>query len=122
VEVEREQDEPEPAELDPETRERRDAARAHVRTLGTGASARARLRFERFADALRIEVQRMGELMHDALGLGLAATQLGVLHRVWSTAHYPEDRWTALVNPLVDGVQRTDDLEAARRGCMSLPE
>ena len=24
----------------------------------------------------------MGELMHDALGIGLAATQVGVMHRV----------------------------------------
>ena len=34
----------------------------------------------------------MGELMHDALGVGLAATQLGVLHRVLVIAHTPRTR------------------------------
>ena len=33
----------------------------------------------------------MGELMHDALGVGLAATQLGVLHRVLVYRAYVED-------------------------------
>ncbi len=37
---------------------------------------------ERFDDALRDEVRRMGELMIDALGVGLAANQVGVLNRV----------------------------------------
>ena len=37
---------------------------------------------ERFDDALREEVERMGELMDDALGVGLAATQVGVVHRL----------------------------------------
>ena len=41
----------------------------------------------------------MGELMHDALGVGLAATQLGVLHRVLVYRAYAEDPVTALVNP-----------------------
>ncbi len=34
----------------------------------------------------------MGELMHDALGVGLAATQLGVLHRVLVYRAYPKTR------------------------------
>jgi peptide deformylase len=37
---------------------------------------------EVFDDRLREEVARMGALMNDALGIGLAATQVGVLHRV----------------------------------------
>ena len=39
----------------------------------------------------RAEVERMGELMHDALGVGLAATQLGVLHRVLVYRAYVDD-------------------------------
>jgi peptide deformylase len=119
VEVEREQDAPEPAELDPETRERRDAALAHVRKLGDPVLRASALPVERFDDALGREVQRMGELMHDALGVGLAATQLGVLHRVLVYRAYPEDPLTVLVNPTLDWA--SDELEAAEEGCLSLP-
>jgi peptide deformylase len=119
VEVEREQDAPEPAELDPETRARRDAALAHVRKLGDPVLRASALEVERFDDALRLEVQRMGELMHDALGVGLAATQLGVLHRVLVYRAYPEDPLTALVNPLIEWA--SEELEPAEEGCLSLP-
>jgi peptide deformylase len=119
VEVEREQDAPEPAELDAETRERRDRALAHVRKLGDPVLRASALPVERFDDALRAEVQRMGKLMHDALGVGLAATQLGVLHRVLVYRAYPEDPLTALVNPVIEW--RSDELEAAEEGCLSLP-
>src|SRR6202451_2078809 len=73
VEVEREQDAPE--ELDAETRARRDAALRHVRKLGDPVLRAKALPVERFDDALQEEIERMGELMHDALGVGLAATQ-----------------------------------------------
>jgi peptide deformylase len=119
VEVEREQDAPEPAELDPETRARRDAALAHVRKLGDPVLRASALEVERFDDALRLEVQRMGELMHDALGVGLAATQLGVLHRVLVYRAYPEDPLMALVNPLIEWA--SEELEPAEEGCLSLP-
>src|SRR5437588_793443 len=82
VEVEREEDAPPVAELDPETRARRDAALRHVRKLGDPVLRAKALPVERFDDTLAGEIERMGELMHDALGVGLAATQLGVLHRV----------------------------------------
>jgi peptide deformylase len=119
VEVEREQDAPEPAELDPETRARRDAALAHVRKLGDPVLRASALEVERFDDALRLEVKRMGELMHDALGVGLAATQLGVLHRVLVYRAYPEDPLMALVNPVIEWT--SDELEPAEEGCLSLP-
>jgi len=119
VEVEREQDAPEPAELDAETRERRDRALAHVRKLGDPVLRASAVPVERFDEPLRREVERMGKLMHDALGVGLAATQLGVLHRVLVYRAYPEDSLTALVNPVIEW--RSDELEAAEEGCLSLP-
>ena len=119
VEVEREGDAPEPAELDPETRERRDAALAHVRKLGDPVLRATALPIERFDERLQAEIERMGELMHDALGVGLAATQLGVLHRVLVYRAYPEDPLTALVNPVIEW--RSEELEAAEEGCLSLP-
>jgi peptide deformylase len=117
VEVEREQDAPE--ELDPETRARRDAALARVRKLGDPVLRAEALPVERFDEKLAQEVERMGVLMHDALGVGLAATQLGVLHRVLVYRAYAEDPLTALVNPVIEW--RSEELESALEGCLSLP-
>lgn len=119
VEVEREQDAPEPAELDPETRERRDAALRHVRKFGDPVLRATALPVERFDEDLEREVARMGELMHDALGIGLAATQLGVLHRVLVYRAYVDDPITALVNPVLEWT--SEELETAEEGCLSLP-
>src|SRR4029077_8641029 len=68
VEVEREQDAPEPAELDAETPAQRDAALRRVRKLGDPVLRASALPVERFDKTLRAEIERMGELMHDALG------------------------------------------------------
>jgi peptide deformylase len=119
VEVEREQDAPEPAELDPETRERRDAALRHVRKFGDPVLRASALPVERFDEDLKLEVQRMGELMHDALGVGLAATQLGVLHRVLVYKAFADDPITALVNPVLEWT--SEELETGEEGCLSLP-
>ena len=119
VEVEREHDAPEPAELDPETRARRDAALRQVRKLGDPVLRATALPVERFDEVLRAEIERMGTLMHDALGVGLAATQLGVLHRVLVYRADPEDPVTALVNPVLEWV--SEELEVAEEGCLSLP-
>jgi peptide deformylase len=119
VEVEREGDAPEPAELDEETRERRDAALRHVRKFGDPVLRATALPVERFDADLEAEVQRMGELMHDALGVGLAATQLGVLHRVLVYKAYVDDPVTALVNPEMDWM--SEELELGPEGCLSLP-
>jgi peptide deformylase len=117
VEVEREQDAPE--ELDAETRERRDAALRQVRKLGDPVLRASALPVDRFDDRLRLEIERMGELMHDALGVGLAATQVGVLHRLLVYRAYPEDPLTALVNPVL--LWRSEELASAEEGCLSLP-
>jgi peptide deformylase len=119
VEVEREQDVPALAELDPETRARRDAALRHVRKLGDPVLRATALPVDRFDERLAAEIERMGELMHDALGVGLAATQIGVLHRVLVYRAYADDPLTALVNPELEWV--SDELEGAEEGCLSLP-
>ncbi len=106
-------------ELDPETRARRDAALAHVRKLGDPALRASALPVERFDEDLRSEVARMGELMGDALGIGLAANQVGVLHRVLVFKAYEEDELTALVNPVIEW--SSEEVEVAEEGCLSLP-
>ncbi|HEY1834995.1 MAG TPA: peptide deformylase [Solirubrobacteraceae bacterium] len=119
VEVEREADAPAVEELDPETRARRDAAMRQVRRFGDPVLRATAVAVERFDAALEEEAERMGELMHDALGVGLAATQLGVLHRVLVYRAYAEDPLTVLVNPELRW--RSDELESAEEGCLSLP-
>jgi len=119
VEVEPLEDAPQVEALDAETRARRDAALAQVRKLGDPVLRASALPVERFDGALAGEVQRMGQLMHDALGIGLAATQVGVLHRVLVYKAYEEDELTALVNPTIEWV--SDELETAEEGCLSLP-
>jgi peptide deformylase len=107
------------AELDPETRARRDAALRHVRKFGDPVLRTTALPVDRFDNALAEEVEQMGELMHDALGIGLAATQLGVLHRVLVYRAYSDDPLTALVNPVLEW--SGEELETLEEGCLSLP-
>ena len=119
VEVELEQGAPPVEELDPETRARRDAALAQVRKLGDPVLRASAVPVERFDDALGREIDRMAELMHDALGVGLAATQLGVAHRVLVYRVDLEEPVTALVNPELEWT--SEELEIAEEGCLSLP-
>jgi peptide deformylase len=119
VEVEREQDAPAVAELDPETRARRDVALRLVRKFGDPVLRARALPVERFDEALTKEIEQMGKLMHDALGVGLAATQLGILHRVLVYRVDPEGPVTALVNPVLEWT--SEELEVGEEGCLSLP-
>jgi peptide deformylase len=107
------------AELDPETRARRDEALRHVRKFGDPVLRATAVPVERFDESLASEVEQMGELMNDALGIGLAATQLGVLHRLLVYRAYSDDPLTALVNPVIEWA--AEELETLEEGCLSLP-
>ena len=117
--VEREADHEDEHELDPEIAARRAAALAYVRKFGDPVLKTRARPVEAFDDALRDEVKRMGELMIDAIGVGLAATQLGVLHRLLVYRVQQDSPVIALVNPEIEW--RGDDLETAEEGCLSLP-
>jgi peptide deformylase len=97
----------------------RDAALAHVRKYGDPVLRTEARPVDRFDDALRDEVRRMGELMDDALGIGLAATQVGIPHRLLVYRVEPESPVNALVNPVVEWA--SDDAETLEEGCLSLP-
>jgi peptide deformylase len=105
--------------LDPETRARRDAALRLVRIHGDPVLRSRALAVERFDDALREQVRRMGQLMHDALGIGLAATQVGLMNRVLVYRVESEGTIAALVNPALEWAG--DEREAMEEGCLSLP-
>src|SRR5215207_10620580 len=120
VEVEAEPEaEDRSAGLDPETRARRDAALRLVRKYGDPSLKSRAREVERFDDALVEEVRRMGQIMHEALGIGLAATQLGVMHRVLVYRVDPDAPVAALVNPVLEWAG--EDTEALEEGCLSLP-
>ena len=61
----------------------------------------------------------MGMLMHESLGIGLAATQVGLAHRVLVYRVEPDAAIAALVNPIVEW--SSDDAEVMDEGCLSLP-
>jgi peptide deformylase len=105
--------------LDPEVAARREAALAHVRKFGDPILKTRARPVERFDDALRSEIGRMGDLMHDALGIGLAATQVGVLHRVLVYRVQSDAPVSALVNPELEW--SSSEEEIAEEGCLSLP-
>ncbi len=105
--------------LDPETRARRAAALRHVRVYGDPALRTRARPIEVFDDALADEVKRMGRLMDDALGIGLAATQLGVMHRLLVYRVDPDAPLGVLINPEFE--YKSEELETMEEGCLSLP-
>ncbi|HTX11869.1 MAG TPA: peptide deformylase [Solirubrobacteraceae bacterium] len=111
---------PEPEhELDPETAARRDAALAQIRTFGDPVLRTKARPIDRFDDELREEVVRMGQLMDDAIGVGLAATQVGVVHRLLVYRVQQNGQLAALINPEIEWKGR--DSETMEEGCLSLP-
>src|SRR4051812_49935458 len=112
--------EPEDEErLSPEARARREAALKHIRKYGDPVLRSRALPIERFDAALADEIRRMGALMNDAYGIGLAATQVGVMHRVLVYRVEPEAAIAALVNPVLEWA--SDEKEGMEEGCLSLP-
>jgi peptide deformylase len=106
-------------ELDPEALARRSAALAAVRKFGDPVLRTRARPVSQIDDALRSEIGRMGELMNDAMGVGLAATQVGVLHRLLVYRVLPEAPLAALINPEIEWAG--DEQEIAEEGCLSLP-
>jgi peptide deformylase len=113
------QDEEQRPALDPEARERRARALAIIRTFGDPSLRSKALAVTRFDDKLAEELRRMGQLMDDAIGLGLAATQVGVMHRVLVYRVGIDAPLIPVVNPRIEWL--SDEQEAAEEGCLSLP-
>jgi peptide deformylase len=107
------------AQLEAEVLERREAALAHVIKFGDPVLKSVASPVANFGPELRAEVERMIAIMRDGMGVGLAATQLGVLRRLLVFQAGPDSEATALVNPLVEW--RSDEGSLAEEGCLSLP-
>jgi peptide deformylase len=111
--------EDQPETLDPEVRARREAALRFVRKYGDPVLRSRAREVETFDAGLVDEVRRMGQIMHDALGIGLAATQLGVMHRVLVYRVAADAPVAALVNPVLEWTGKAE--EPMDEGCLSLP-
>ena len=110
-------------ERDPEQEARRRFALAQIRQYPDPVLRMKAREVETFDDELVSLVQRMSRLMHDAVGVGLAATQVGILRRVFVFQRQPEDEedepeTVAVVNPAI--VERGDETEVDDEGCLSL--
>ncbi len=114
-----EDQEPEERELSPEARARREAALRVIRQYGDPVLRSRALTVDRFDAHLREQVEQMGRLMDDAIGIGLAATQVGLLNRVLVYRVEPDGPLNALVNPEIEWTG--DETEWGDEGCLSLP-
>jgi peptide deformylase len=99
--------------------ERREAALAHVVKFGDPVLKSKASPVTNFGPELRTEVERMAVIMREGMGVGLAATQLGVLRRLLVFQSGPDGEPTALVNPEIEWL--SDDVVIAEEGCLSLP-
>ncbi|MGA2470188.1 MAG: peptide deformylase [Solirubrobacteraceae bacterium] len=108
-----------PDEISAAEMARRDAALAHVRTLGDPVLRTRALPVSQFDAQLRSQVDFMRDVMDGALGVGLAATQLGVVERVLVYRVELDSPIVALVNAEISW--RGDELETGEEGCLSIP-
>jgi peptide deformylase len=104
-------------ELDPERAARRRIALAQIRQYPDAALRMEARPVVEFDDELRSLVERMKLLMVDANGIGLAATQVGVLRRVF-VFQRDEDTVAAIANPEI--VERSEETEVSDEGCLSI--
>ena len=95
---------------------RRLLALSRIRQYGDTVLRMKAREVETFDDDLERLVERMTALMHEANGVGLAATQVGVLRRLFVFADGEEDR--VIVNPVITSSSKESEVDD--EGCLSL--
>src|SRR2546425_3011120 len=105
-------------QLDAEAQARRRLALAQIRQYPDPVLRMQAREVEAFDDDLRSLVRRMRQLMHDANGVGLAATQVGILQRVFVFRDREEEETHTIVNPKITDL--SDETEVDDEGCLSL--
>src|SRR5712671_6061516 len=105
-------------ELDAEHEARRRLALAQIRQYPDAALKMQARPVEQFDDELRTLVERMKRLMLDASGIGLAATQVGVLQRLFVFQPAEDAEAVAVVNPEI--VERSKETDVDDEGCLSI--
>ena len=105
-------------ELDPQAEARRRIALTQIRQYPDPALRMQARDVEEFDEDLARLVERMTRLMTDANGIGLAATQVGVLRRVFVFRARDEEETHVAVNPRI--TPRSDETAVDEEGCLSL--
>jgi peptide deformylase len=103
-------------ERDAEREARRIVALAQIRQYGDPVLRMRAEPVEQVDDELRRMGERMVSLMHDADGIGLAATQVGILRRFFVFRNEEDD--VLVVNPTI--ISSSDETEMDEEGCLSL--
>ena len=98
---------------------RREAALAQVRKYGDPVLRERARPLPAVDAAVRRQIAQMRRLLEDAMEAGLAATQLGILNRVFVYRVDPDGPIHALVNPELEWVDT--DVEVGEEGCLSIP-
>lgn len=104
--------------VDPELLERRREALVEVRQFGDPVLKSRASEVSSFDSGLAADAGRMIAVMHGALGIGLAATQLGLMRRMLVFQAGPDATPRALINPELEW--GGEDLVTAEEGCLSL--
>ena len=104
-------------ELDAEREARRRLALAQIRQYPDAVLRMEAKPVAEFDDELRHLIERMRGLMVEANGVGLAATQVGILRRLFVFSRGEGDV-AAIVNPRI--VRRSEETETDDEGCLSL--
>ena len=99
-----------------ELQARRRVALSEIRQYGDPVLRMRANEVEAFDEELARLTERMTGLMHDAEGVGLAATQVGILRRLFVFHDEGEDR--VIVNPVL--TVRGKESEVDEEGCLSL--
>lgn len=107
------------AQLSAEAQERRRAALAQILVFGDPVLNSPASPVSDFDETLAADVERMVGIMRDGLGVGLAATQLGLMRRLLVFQAGFDARPTALTNPEIEWA--SDELAVVEEGCLSLP-
>jgi peptide deformylase len=105
--------------LDPEILARREAALAQVVKVGDPVLNSKASPVSDFDPVLTAEVERMTAIMRDGMGVGLAATQLGILRRLLVFQAGSDAEPAAIVNPQIEWL--SEDVVVAEEGCLSIP-
>ncbi|MBJ7332014.1 MAG: peptide deformylase [Solirubrobacteraceae bacterium] len=113
------EDEDEERQLDPEVVARREAAMSRIVRMGDPVLRSVARPVDGFDGELREEIRWMGQLMHDALGVGLAAPQVGISHRLFVYRVEPDSPIIAVINPELEWTG--DETELGEEGCLSIP-
>jgi len=108
---------PRERELSEAESEARRRALEQIRVLGDPVLREKAHVVEAFDGDLAKLTQRMFTIMDDAPGIGLAATQIGVVQRV--LVYRVDESHHVLVNPVLS--DPSDETEVVEEGCLSVP-